>query len=178
MPLCSHCNESLLSSRIQDSSLILEKLRWESGPASIPNTEDILPILQNAERELEDCERQIKALELRRQSLREYTGQLQSLLSPFRKVPDEILWRVFDECCNMNHFGDAKTRGAITDLPALVVSSVCSRWRRNGLSMPSLWSRISLVCQPMGRNDGDEELLSALESFLSRAGQHPLTVTI
>ncbi|KAE9393602.1 hypothetical protein BT96DRAFT_761248, partial [Gymnopus androsaceus JB14] len=92
--------------------------------------------------ELEDCEKQIKALESRRKSLREYADQLQALLSPFRKVPDEILQRVFDECCNMNHFvvdNPSKTRGDIRQIPALALSTVCSRWRRNGLAMPNIW---------------------------------------
>ncbi|KAE9393600.1 hypothetical protein BT96DRAFT_923960 [Gymnopus androsaceus JB14] len=74
MSLCSNCNGSLFSFRIQDSPLILEKLRWESGPASTPNPEEVIPILQQAQRELEYCEKQIKTLESRRESLRVYAG--------------------------------------------------------------------------------------------------------
>ncbi|KAE9407371.1 hypothetical protein BT96DRAFT_799091, partial [Gymnopus androsaceus JB14] len=48
------------------------------------------------------AETQIKALESRRESLRNYTIQLHSLFSPFRQVPDEILQRIFDDCCDMN----------------------------------------------------------------------------
>ncbi|KAE9398466.1 hypothetical protein BT96DRAFT_795200, partial [Gymnopus androsaceus JB14] len=135
--------------------------------------------LQSVQRELEDCEMQIKALESRRQSLRGYMDQLQSLISPCRKVPDEILQRIFDDCCDMNHFGPKKAQSAITDLPALALSSVCLRWRRNGLSTPRIWSRISLACQRM--DDGEEGLkrvLSTLEFFLNRALQYPLTITI
>ncbi|KAE9382355.1 hypothetical protein BT96DRAFT_791880, partial [Gymnopus androsaceus JB14] len=51
--------------------------------------EDILPLIQNAQRELEDCEKRIEVLESRRQSLRGYVDQLQALLSPIRKVPEE-----------------------------------------------------------------------------------------
>ncbi|KAE9389895.1 hypothetical protein BT96DRAFT_926270 [Gymnopus androsaceus JB14] len=181
MSLCSNCSKSLFTTRIPDNpSLIHEKLRWESGPASIPNPEEVLPILQSAQQELEDCEMQIKILESRRQSLRNYTDQLQALLSPFRKVPDEILRRIFDDCCHMNllgHFGPAKTRSAITDLPALVLSSVCLRWRRNGLSMPSIWSRISLACQRMENEEEDESFLPTLNIFLNRTLHHPLTIT-
>ncbi|KAE9405673.1 hypothetical protein BT96DRAFT_791375, partial [Gymnopus androsaceus JB14] len=121
----------------------------------------------------------IKALESRRERLREYTVQLQSLLSPIRKVPDEIVRRVFDDCCDMNHFIVAKTRtDAIRSIPALALSSVCSRWRRNGLSMPEIWSRISLMWNEPIHADHDESLLSTINIFLNRSLQSPLTVII
>ncbi|KAE9407394.1 hypothetical protein BT96DRAFT_795010, partial [Gymnopus androsaceus JB14] len=133
--------------------------------------------------ELEHCEKQIEALESRRQSLRSYTARLRSMLSPFRKVPDEILRRILNGCWDMNHFTltckDEETSGDIRDTPALTLSSVCSRWRRNALSMPSLWSGISLACQPMSGTDGYEEKLPfILDVFLSRALPHPLTIAI
>ncbi|KAE9389892.1 hypothetical protein BT96DRAFT_926267 [Gymnopus androsaceus JB14] len=181
MSLCPNCSKSLFTTRIPDDpSVLLEKLRWESGPASFPNPEEVLPILHSAQQELEDYEMQIKALESRRKSLRVYTEQLQSLMSPCRKVPDEILQHIFDYCCHMNllgHFGPAKTRSAITDLPALTLSSVCLRWRRNGLSMPSIWSRISMACQRTHEEE-DRKFLSTLNIFLDRAQQHPLTITL
>ncbi|KAE9405667.1 hypothetical protein BT96DRAFT_811822, partial [Gymnopus androsaceus JB14] len=177
MPLCSNCNDTLFSSQIQDSPLILEKLRWESGPGSIPNPDKVLPIIQSAQQELEDCDKQIKALESRKRSLLEYTAQLQSLFSPIRRVPDEILQHIFDDCCDMNHFtvdNHKKTSNAIRNAPALAVSSVCSRWRRNGLSMPGIWSRISLAS---ARYDIVEDY-TALEIALNRTLQHPLTIVI
>ncbi|KAE9393594.1 hypothetical protein BT96DRAFT_923953, partial [Gymnopus androsaceus JB14] len=57
-----------------DSPLILEKLRWESGPASTPNPEEVIPILEKAQWEIEDCENQIKTLESRKESLRLIRG--------------------------------------------------------------------------------------------------------
>ncbi|KAE9382623.1 hypothetical protein BT96DRAFT_930228, partial [Gymnopus androsaceus JB14] len=188
MSLCSSCNGPLFSSRIQDSPLILEKLHWESGPASIPNPEEVIPTLQKAQRELEDCEKQIKALEAWRESLRGYTDQLQALRSPFRKVPDEILQRVFDDCCNMNHFvvdNPSRTPGAIRQIPALALSTVCSRWRRNGLAMPSIWSNISLLCREDVDSDDEEYeevdsdgILYTMDIFLNRGLQHPMTVIL
>ncbi|KAE9405674.1 hypothetical protein BT96DRAFT_314174 [Gymnopus androsaceus JB14] len=176
MPLGSNCNETLFSSQIQDYPLILEKLRWESGPASIPNPDKVLPIIHIARRELEDCEKQIEALESRRESLQEYAALLQSLLSPIRKVPDEILQHIFDDCCDMKYFtvgNHQKSPNAIRNAPALAVSSVCSRWRRNGLSMPSIWSRISLSRYVRAVVD-----FTALETVLNRTPQHPLTIVI
>ncbi|KAE9403941.1 hypothetical protein BT96DRAFT_973531 [Gymnopus androsaceus JB14] len=58
------------------------------GTASISNLEpeEVLPILQSAQQEVEVCESQIKTLESRKHSLQGYTVQLQSLLSSFRQV--------------------------------------------------------------------------------------------
>ncbi|KAE9407387.1 hypothetical protein BT96DRAFT_1014220 [Gymnopus androsaceus JB14] len=84
----------------------------------------------------------------------------------------------------MNHFTltckDEETTGGIRDTPALTLSSVCSRWRRNVLSMPSLWSGISLACrQSMSGTDGyDEKLPFILDILLRRALPHPLTIAI
>ncbi|KAE9393601.1 hypothetical protein BT96DRAFT_829041, partial [Gymnopus androsaceus JB14] len=108
----------------------------------------------------------------------------QALLSPFRKIPDEILQRVFDDCCSMNHFVVVDNpRGAIRKIPALALSAVCSRWRRNGLAMPSIWSNISLLCVGKDIYSRGEEMdydgiLSTLNIFLNRGLQHPMTVII
>ncbi|KAE9403309.1 hypothetical protein BT96DRAFT_936488 [Gymnopus androsaceus JB14] len=125
---------------------MLEKLRWESGPASIPNAEDILPLIQNAQRELEDCEKRIKDLESRRQSLR----------------------------------GHAKSPAAIRNIPALALSSVCSRWRRTGLSMPRIWSRISVECDSQEdiQTSGDEQLILSLNHFFTRSLPCSLDLTV
>ncbi|KAE9388657.1 hypothetical protein BT96DRAFT_980968 [Gymnopus androsaceus JB14] len=141
-----------------DYSTILERLRWESGPASIPKPDEVTSVLLNVQRDLEEYEKEIHELpESGRSFLAEQQNRLgeimlqaQSLLSPIRKIPDEILRRVFDDCYEKNHFEfDAnKSKSGLAapaaeDMPALVLSSVCSRWPRIALSLPSIWSRIS-----------------------------------
>ncbi|KAF9065192.1 hypothetical protein BDP27DRAFT_1202775, partial [Rhodocollybia butyracea] len=98
----------------------------------------VASVLENIERDLEDYRAEIFRLEQEKERLENYATQLHSLNSPFRKVPDEILRHIFDDCCEMNSFR------ALRSKPAMVISSVCSRWRRNALSVPALWSRISL----------------------------------
>ncbi|KAF9077406.1 hypothetical protein BDP27DRAFT_1181295, partial [Rhodocollybia butyracea] len=62
-------------------------------------------ILQNVERDLETYDAEITRLETRKmflafqkERLKSYAAQVQSLLSPVRKLPSEILQRVFDNC--------------------------------------------------------------------------------
>lgn len=182
MSLCTNCKEKFFGTQIPDSPLPLEQLRWEFGPASIPNVEEVIQTLRNVQQELEACETQIEALVSRRQSLRAYTVHLQALISPFRKVPDELLQRIFNDCDDMNHFVVNNPKetgpGAGGNMPALVLTSVCSRWRRNGLSMPSIWSSISLMCHQKDVAHDKQQLLSTLDIFLNRGLQHPLTINV
>ncbi|KAE9403312.1 hypothetical protein BT96DRAFT_1017025 [Gymnopus androsaceus JB14] len=111
--------------------------------------------------------------------------------SAIQKLPNEILRFVFDNACDTNHFKVCDrlesrfARTGIHDKPALVLSSVCLRWRNNSLSIPSIWSRISLqwkkeasgldyaACEKTHRR-----LLSALALFLQRSLQCPLALTV
>ncbi|KAE9391374.1 hypothetical protein BT96DRAFT_776239, partial [Gymnopus androsaceus JB14] len=65
----------------------------------------ISAILLEARRDLEDYEKELHRLESRRifvaaqqERLREFMSQTHSLLSPVRKIPDEVLRQVFDAC--------------------------------------------------------------------------------
>ncbi|KAF9069971.1 hypothetical protein BDP27DRAFT_1420410 [Rhodocollybia butyracea] len=115
MPLCSSCGGKTFVPRVVVDFLGLHnKLRTLSGPAFV-QPDEVASVLQNIQRDLEDYEAEIYRLEcLRREKerLEQYATQLRSLLSPFRKVPDEVLQRIFDECCDTNIFRvvDSKRR--------------------------------------------------------------------
>lgn len=191
MRLCSTCTQNFTPRVDVDIASIRGRLRSESGPASV-QPDEIRVILRDAQRDLEDYERELHRLESRRifvvtqhERLREFMSQAQFLLSPIRKVPDETLRFIFDGCCDMNHFEViAEARKLDLSLrPAMVLSSVCSRWRRVGLSLPSIWSRISLKHVTFAVFDFEleklyEQVEQDLEIFISRSQQWPLTVCI
>ncbi|KAF9069771.1 hypothetical protein BDP27DRAFT_1221921, partial [Rhodocollybia butyracea] len=165
-----------------DLSSIREKLRFDSGPTSV-QPDEIRSILQNAQRDLDDYDREIHRLESHRMVLiaeqertREIMKQVQCLLVPIRKLPDEILGCIFDECCDMNYFRSI----GVNPPPALVLSSVCSRWRRIGLSLPQIWARISFQMTASWTTDQScyERPAKTLTLFVERSKQHPLTITI
>ncbi|KAF9065189.1 hypothetical protein BDP27DRAFT_1229272, partial [Rhodocollybia butyracea] len=176
MPLCSSCGRNtFIHSVVVDLPGIQNKLRTESGPASV-QSEEVASVLKNIEQDLEDYRAEISRLEQGKERLENYAAQLRSLNSPFRKVPDEILRHIFDECCDMNTFR------ALRSKPAMVISSVCSRWRRNALSMPAIWSRISLSWD-MSKGDRHCEedhlkIFFPMFNFLDRSQQHPMTVVL
>ncbi|KAE9407388.1 hypothetical protein BT96DRAFT_131664 [Gymnopus androsaceus JB14] len=190
---CSHCNRALVTPQIDvDRSLILEKLRWESGPASVQPTEVAL-ILQRAKRDLKNHESEIHRhlgcpncsvlWTTNQELLQAYVTEVQSLLSPIRKIPDEILRFIF-HYCDTNRFlvSSVQSLDAIDDLrdkPALAVSSVCSRWRRNGLSMPSLWSRVLVDFQRTQLHEmEDAKIIFALNKFFTRSLPSLLDLTV
>ncbi|KAF9070496.1 hypothetical protein BDP27DRAFT_1323766 [Rhodocollybia butyracea] len=193
MPLCSSCGSNTYVPRVAVDFLGLhDRLRTLSGPASV-QPDEVASVLQNIQRDLEDYEVEICRLECLRQEkerLEQYATQFQSLLSPFRKVPDEILQCIFDDCCDMNIFRvvDSKRRlpmhssQALRSKPAMVISSVCSRWRRNALSMPAIWSRISLEWRMNATRDYCEDehaqVFFPISNFLDRSQEYPMTVNL
>jgi hypothetical protein len=162
MPLCSSCGGNTFTPLVAvDSPGLHDRLRTEFGPASV-QPEEVASLL------LEDYKTEISRLTdliQEQEHLEQYATQLQSLLSPIRKVHDEILRHISDDCCEMNSFRivdsyirlPMHTSQSLRRKPAMVISSVCSRWRRNALSMPVIWSRISLQWETnVLRDCGDE----------------------
>ncbi|KAF9070472.1 hypothetical protein BDP27DRAFT_1419938 [Rhodocollybia butyracea] len=193
MPLCSSCGSNTFVPRVVvDFPGLHDKLRTLSGPAFV-QPDEVASVLQNIQRDLEDYKAEIYRLECLRpekERLEQYAIQLRSLLSPFRKVPDEILQCIFDDSCNMNIFCvvDSKRRlpvhtsQALIRKPAMVISLVCSRWRRNALSMPVIWSRISLKWMMNAPRDycADEyaKEFFPLSNFLDRSQKCPMMVNL
>ncbi|THU77795.1 hypothetical protein K435DRAFT_846052 [Dendrothele bispora CBS 962.96] len=111
-------------------------------------TSDITHVSQcliDAEREAQLCDDEIQRLEadivaLRNQQQRIYRriDRYRSLLAPIRKLPPEVLGRIFRLICIENSVA------AEIDCPAVHLSHVCAGWRDLALSTPSLWSRISI----------------------------------
>ncbi|KAF9019819.1 hypothetical protein BDP27DRAFT_1354837, partial [Rhodocollybia butyracea] len=168
------------------------KLRTEYGPASV-RPHEVASVLQDIQRDLEDYEAEIYHLERLRQEkqrLEQYAAQMRSLFSPIRKVPDEIICHIFDDCCDMNSFRvvgltrrlPTPMSQALRSKPAMVISSVCSRWRRNALSMPVIWSRISLLWNMHLTEEYCErehtEVFFPLSNFLDLSQQCPMTVNL
>ncbi|KAF9043691.1 hypothetical protein BDP27DRAFT_1455150 [Rhodocollybia butyracea] len=190
MPFCS-CGGNTFIPRVSvDFPGLNIKLRTESGPASV-QPDEVETILQKVQRDIEDYEAEIsrlKCLEQEKKHLEKYATHLQSLLSPARKVPDEILQHIFDDSCDTNSFRvvnldamvPADTSRALRSAPAMVISSVCARWRRIALSMPIIWSRISVHwLMNLGDDYNEEEhakVFFPLSNFLDRSQMCPITV--
>lgn len=93
-----------------------------------------------------------------------------SILSPFRRLPDEVLSEIFQHCLPPN---DAITPVSCFHAPFLV-QGVCRRWRDVTRMTPTLWTSISLQ---LSASRGTVEA-SMAEQWIRRAGSLPLRINL
>ncbi|KAJ3781587.1 hypothetical protein GGU10DRAFT_277291, partial [Lentinula aff. detonsa] len=134
--------------------------------------------ISQIETEMEDCEAEIHWLQshvafLHNHSrhLDEYKTCLYSLMSPIRKLPDELTLRIFDYACGLNNL----TSGQLKTMPALAISSVCSHWRNLAKASPQLWSRMRINLTVMHTDHLGFDLL---QMYLDSSQQYPLSFEI
>jgi hypothetical protein len=132
-----------------------------------------------------EIDRQIHALQKRRRKLDQYRSQWQSLCSPIRKLPNELLSMIFVYCGTFMTLDD--TSGSATTLPGFDLELVCTHWRKVALSTPSLWSCLNIrlylynwdafdvppVAHSLWRTAKD-----TLQMFLQRSGDAPLDIAL
>jgi F-box-like len=105
-----------------------------------------------------------------RKTLLKFSAEYQALLSPTRCLPPEVLAEIFYYCSPENWIDDNPHDKRAT----MLSSHVCRLWRQVALSMPRLWSSLSLEI----RTANYESSLSLAKSWLSRSGGCPLKLRI
>ncbi|THU78881.1 hypothetical protein K435DRAFT_603695, partial [Dendrothele bispora CBS 962.96] len=103
-------------------------------------------LLHDAEKDLDDYDTEIAQLETaisilkhKRARLEGHIAKFRSLLSPIRRLPPEILSLIFILRCE--GFGNSfNSVEHYIDLPAVVLSQVCTGWRKVASDTPSIWS--------------------------------------
>ncbi|KAK0224390.1 hypothetical protein EDD85DRAFT_981892 [Armillaria nabsnona] len=105
--------------------------------------------------------------------------------APHRRLPDDMLSEIFFQCANEDLFQQnidriGKDQNVVTSLDnrqaPWVLTRVCKRWRAAALSLPRLWSTVSIKLPGRDRHSGS--LQQALELQLQRSGACPLSVTV
>ncbi|KAF7371145.1 F-box domain-containing protein [Mycena sanguinolenta] len=107
----------------------------------------------------------VKQLEDERVSLVSFRTRNQQILSPFRRIPSEVLGEIFS--WTLPSMGDALSVDTfnITRSPWLL-THVSSRWRAVSLSIPSLWSRIIIdYSEDIIEDEEDEDILSGPTNY-------------
>ncbi|KAL0063848.1 hypothetical protein AAF712_009199 [Marasmius tenuissimus] len=147
-------------------------------PIAVSDPSKLCTFLHEASLELSKYDQFICALEgrvleakLKRDSLQRHASQVSSLLSPIRRIPSEILVRLFELAANSDPLG-GNLLGTNSEWKsqALRISSVCYRWRTIALDTPQLWARFALDLQPRAQQP--------LDLFLSRSRERKLSITI
>ncbi|KAF9072054.1 hypothetical protein BDP27DRAFT_1401039 [Rhodocollybia butyracea] len=115
--------------------------------------------------------------------------------SPVDRAPNEVLAEIFDYMCDTNLLQeypwheDSKLPPPtpivrpLDYLPAMTISCVCKQWRSVALSLPAIWSRITLELSL--QNPRQSNVASVLSGFLQtvqlhlhRSGQRHLTLKL
>ncbi|KAL0566807.1 hypothetical protein V5O48_015196, partial [Marasmius crinis-equi] len=99
-----------------------------------------------------------------------YLARASSLLSPIRRIPTELLSKIFafagEEGEEMNTFGVYRTQESV----ALRISAVCHRWRVVALDTPELWTSFAVSLE--GR------FAAPVRPLLDRSSEKPLSLVI
>ena len=127
--------------------------------------------------ELEDLENAIVKLKMEQYELKR---NINVINSPFiRLIPPEIIAKISGFAIT-----DFTIRGRLSD--GILLSSVCSDWRRAVVGTPELWSSIKIDLPSISQTSDSEmagsntlpRLATFIDEWLSRSGQLPLNITL
>ncbi|KAF9040334.1 hypothetical protein BDP27DRAFT_766752 [Rhodocollybia butyracea] len=175
---CLLCHSTVFKPRVSVTNSVYEHLRSTNTlPENIIS--DIPALLSSVQKDLDDYESEIHRFQIRiadiqnrREMLRIHAENLQSLQSPIRRLPNELLTRVFGYLCIENDL----TEGCPS---AVTLGSVCLRWRQLTIECPELWS--NMVIYLYEEDDFDEvvhgRLTCLVNLYLDRSKSHLLGLT-
>ncbi|KAF7319049.1 F-box domain-containing protein [Mycena chlorophos] len=146
---------------------------------------------QEVDLEIAEVQKTMNALVARRNALREDIDAHSSLISPIRRLPLDLLQRIFMETLPT----DRNCVMSATEAP-LLLGRVCSGWRRLADATPLLWARLHVFI-PTGphtyhtRHGGigdvvvppkvkkiQDQRISVLKSWLRKSEQCPISVSL
>ncbi|KAK7025073.1 hypothetical protein R3P38DRAFT_3396062 [Favolaschia claudopus] len=130
--------------------------------------------LLSLDEKIAQLRKSIEKLEESRQTLSSYVAQHSALISPIRRIPEDILSEIFfaslptHRNCVMN----------ASEAPVLL-GRICSSWRAVSLTTPRLWAKLHIV-EP--RHDAVNakviQRLNTMKTWLGRSGQCPLSISL
>ncbi|KAL0563765.1 hypothetical protein V5O48_018299 [Marasmius crinis-equi] len=127
-----------------------------------------------------ELEQKIAIIRKKRLTSEDTVSTCHSALSAQRRVPIEIWEIIFSNACHPYSFLIDYVRDDsddddeyIVEAPALVLSHVCSRWRKIMKGTPSLWSSISVTFV-----DSFSKMSKAINTYLTNAADYPLNMRL
>ncbi|KAL1735672.1 hypothetical protein EV714DRAFT_267813 [Schizophyllum commune] len=134
--------------------------------AKLASTE---PHLSVVEEELEVLRRSVGRLERQRKALTRRLGIWRTFLAPVRRLPVEILSRIFELACDPWCINDRLF------CTPFILSAVCKRWRDVAHhDCPQMWAQVALADRRDKTAAGWCELERRLKIFLQHANGAPL----
>ncbi|KAF5343423.1 hypothetical protein D9758_011811 [Tetrapyrgos nigripes] len=148
---------------------ILASLRSNFGTYTA-NLKDVVQCLREAEKTASLRESQIVSLQNEQQRLFLRISRYKSLLAPIRRLPPELLARIFGFCCKESKANEKM------DCPVVRLSQVCAGWRELARTTSSLWTHISVDLSDCEYSI--QRVLSMVDTHLSLSKQSPLHISL
>ncbi|KAJ6559913.1 hypothetical protein B0H19DRAFT_1375868 [Mycena capillaripes] len=137
----------------------------------------ILDFLEGPCKQIDDLTAELRRLESlrkellqKRRELRKFIDAHRALLSPVRRLPEDIVGAIFLACL-------PSTRNpAISDREApLLLCRICRSWRSLALATPRLWAAIHIVVPAQSQL---ERITNLVGIWLKRSGVVPLDISM
>ncbi|KAJ7255877.1 hypothetical protein B0H12DRAFT_1218759 [Mycena haematopus] len=136
----------------------------------------IRDFLQGPRKELVDLSHKITQLQSllyeathRRDELQEFVSAHLALVSPFRRLPDDIIRQIF-----IATHPSTRNPSLSSDEPPLVLCRTCKSWRNLALTTPRLWASMHIVVAPLKL----AQLVKQVTTWLDRSGVVPLDISL
>ncbi|KAF7376922.1 hypothetical protein MSAN_00110000 [Mycena sanguinolenta] len=120
--------------------------------------------------ELANLETLIRELCAQRDTLKEHVDAHEALISPARRLPQDIIQEIFLACIPTHRNAVMSTHEA-----PLLLGHICSGWRSIALSTPMLWNSLHINLTFVLSSD---ERVSAVEEWLRRASTCLLSLSV
>ncbi|KAJ7212636.1 hypothetical protein GGX14DRAFT_564385 [Mycena pura] len=162
---------------MSDSPFDSEDILHTNVVPSDAQCDDIRAFLVGPCKELADLTEEIERFQSlldqttkRRDELKQCVDAHFALVSPMRRLPDDILREVFVET-----LPSTRNTAIISTEGPLLLCRVCKLWRSIALTTPRLWASVHIVVPDRARI---HRLIDILRSWLGRSGTVPLAITM
>ncbi|KAJ7127676.1 hypothetical protein C8R44DRAFT_99150 [Mycena epipterygia] len=138
---------------------------------------DILKLLESPRQEVADLTEEIGRLQSlldettrKRDKLKQFIDAHLSLVSPARRLPDDIVRAIFTAC-----LPSARNPTITSDEAPLLLCQLCRAWRSIALTTPRIWARIHIVVPAQAKL---QHITDVVSTWFTRSGTVPIDVSM
>ncbi|KAJ7253501.1 hypothetical protein C8J57DRAFT_1722395 [Mycena rebaudengoi] len=112
----------------------------------------------------------LEDLARKRDDLAEFIDAHLALVSPARRLPDDVVREIFVASLPKNRNCAISAKDS-----SLLLCTICQPWRNLALSTPRMWASIHIVAPS---NDKTERMINTVHAWLARSGTLPLSISL
>ncbi|KAJ7253524.1 hypothetical protein C8J57DRAFT_1473845 [Mycena rebaudengoi] len=112
----------------------------------------------------------IEDLTRKRDDLTEFIDAHEALVSPARRLPDDVVREIFVASLPAN-----RNCAISSQESPLLLCTICQSWRSLALSTPRIWASIHIVAPS---SDKTERMINTVRDWLARSGALPLSISL